>query len=79
MTIQKDYTCLVTEEMNLLEAFILDMVQRESLVPSYSSVFCSVIVRHGLTSGEDIETDLSTDRVCQVKMTEFLLEGSDHL
>ena len=63
---REDCACLVTEEMNLLEPFILDMVQRESLVPSYSSVFCSVRVRHGLTSGEDIETDLTTDRVCQV-------------
>ena len=61
-----DCTCLVTEEMNLLEPFILDMVQRKSLVPSYPSVLRSVIVRHRLTSGEDIETDLTTNRVCQV-------------
>lgn len=66
ITIQRDGTCLVTEEMNLLEPFILDMVQRESLVPSYSSVLCSDKAGCRLTSGEDIETDLSTDRVCQV-------------
>jgi hypothetical protein len=31
-----------------------------------------------LTSGEDVETDLTSDRVCQAEMTEFLLESSDH-
>jgi hypothetical protein len=31
-----------------------------------------------LTSGEDVETDLTTDRVCQAEMTEFLLQGSNH-
>lgn len=31
-----------------------------------------------LTSGEDVETDLTTDRVSEAEMTEFLLEGSNH-
>jgi hypothetical protein len=31
-----------------------------------------------LTSGEDVETDLTTDRVCEAEMTEFLLESSNH-
>lgn len=32
----------------------------------------------GLTSGEDVETDLTSDRVCEAEMTEFLLESRDH-
>ena len=47
---------LVTEKMDLLETFVLDMSQTVGLVPS---------------SGEDIERDLSPDGVGDVVVGEF--------
>ena len=52
--------CLVTEEVNLLEAFVLDMSQAIGLVPP---------------SGEDIERYLSPNRVGEVVGGELLLEN----
>jgi hypothetical protein len=42
-----------------------------------SSVLC-LRNRRVLTSGEDVETDLTTDRVCKAEMTEFLFKSSNH-
>jgi hypothetical protein len=50
---------LVTKEVDVGESFVLDVTQAVSLVPS---------------SGEDIERDLSTDGVGQVKVGESSLQ-----
>ena len=52
--------CLVTEEVDFLKAFVLDVSQAIGLVP---------------TSGEHIERYLSADGIGEVIVGELLLEG----
>jgi len=56
------FVSLVAEEMDLLEAFLLDVSQGVRLVPAI---------------GEDVETDLSADGVCQAQVCELLLQVLD--
>ena len=56
--------CLVSEEMNLCEALILNPRQRIGFIP---------------TSWEDVEGDFSSNRVGEAVGVEFLLEHSYEL
>ena len=53
---------LVTEEVDLLEAFVRNMVQTEGFVPAIR---------------EDVERDLATDCKCEAKVCELLLQHLD--
>ena len=78
-------TRLVPEEVNLFEPFLGDVVQRVSLVPtckpritviSPTINFNSYIPEHiRLTGGEDVERDLTSDRVGKAEVGKLLFEN----
>jgi hypothetical protein len=54
--------CLISEEMYLCESFVHNMTQGIGLVPA-----CR----------EDVKGDLTTDRICEVVVREFLFKDFD--
>lgn len=70
--------------MDRLESFLLDVLESVSFVPSLGAVTnrdsrsaSGDLITRGKQNAQDIERDLSTDRVGQSEIGELLLEDFD--
>ena len=70
--------------MDRLESFLLDVLESVSLVPSLGAVTnrdsrsaSGDLITRGKQNAQDIERDLSTDRVGQSEIGELFLEDFD--